>query len=147
MKIKIADIKYLRYEDGPGIRTTIFFQGCNIKCLNCHNKDIWDINDGKEMDIDEICKVIEKQKNPYKRVTISGGEPLLQEEGLYLLITSLLKKGYDIGLYTSYQLEDIPKRILNGLSFVKTGKYIESLKITDKYYGSSNQRMIYFKGE
>lgn len=42
MKIKITDIKYLRYEDGPGIRTTIFFQGCNIKCLNCHNKDILD---------------------------------------------------------------------------------------------------------
>lgn len=39
MKIKISGIEYLRYEDGPGIRTTIFFQGCHRKCFNCHNKD------------------------------------------------------------------------------------------------------------
>ena len=48
MKVKIASIKKNRYEDGPGIRTTIFFQGCNVKCRGCHNERIQDIRYGKE---------------------------------------------------------------------------------------------------
>ena len=48
MKVKIASIKKNRYEDGPGIRTTIFFQGCNVKCRGCHNERIQDIRCGKE---------------------------------------------------------------------------------------------------
>lgn len=46
---------------------------------------------------------------PYKRVSISGGESLLQREALGELIFKLFNLGYDIGLYTSYEIEDIPK--------------------------------------
>lgn len=145
MKIKISSIKYLRYEDGPGIRTTIFFQGCNRRCLNCHNQNTWSIEGGKEFEIGEIYQELQKEKNPYKRVTISGGEPLLQKEGLILLVKFLYEKGYDIGLYTSYQLEEVPKEILEYLNFIKVGEYIESLKIENRYYGSSNQKMIILK--
>lgn len=145
MKIKISGIKYLRYEDGPGIRTTIFFQGCNRRCFNCHNKDTWNLENGIEMRIDKIIKAVEKYKNPYKKVTISGGEPLLQKEGLYSLVKILGEKGYNVGLYTSYQLDDIPKEILKYLSFIKVGEYIEDLKIDNKYYGSSNQKLLFLK--
>lgn len=145
MKIKISGIEYLRYEDGPGIRTTIFFQGCHRKCFNCHNKDTWDLKKGIELEVEEIYKEIKKDKNPYKRVTVSGGEPLLQKEGLYLLIKFLKEKGYDIGLYTSYQLDEIPREILKYLNFVKIGEYIEKLKIENTYYGSSNQKLLFLK--
>lgn len=145
MKIKISGIEYLRYEDGPGIRTTIFFQGCHRKCFNCHNPDTWDLKKGIELEVEEIYKEIEKDKNPYKRVTVSGGEPLLQKEGLYLLIKFLKEKGYDIGLYTSYQLDEIPREILKYLNFVKIGEYIEKLKIENSYYGSSNQKLLFLK--
>ena len=43
------------------------------------------------------------------RGTISGGEPLLQRETLGELIFKFFNLGYDIGLYTSYEIEDIPK--------------------------------------
>lgn len=145
MKIKISGIEYLRYEDGPGIRTTIFFQGCHRKCFYCHNPDTWDLKKGIELEVEEIYKEIKKDKNPYKRVTVSGGEPLLQKEGLYLLIKFLKEKGYDIGLYTSYQLDEIPREILKYLNFVKIGEYIEKLKIENSYYGSSNQKLLFLK--
>lgn len=146
--VRIADIKFLRYEDGPGIRTTVFFQGCNRKCLNCHNEGTWDIDAGEKISTDELCKRIFNFNTPYKKVTISGGEPLLQKEGLYDLVVKLYKQGYDIGLYTSYELEEVPKYMQKYFTFIKTGEYIDALKVNNKYYGSENQKMYFLnKGE
>lgn len=63
------------------------------------------------------------------RGTISGGEPLLQRETLGELIFKFFNLGYDIGLYTSYEIEDIPKQYLKYLSFIKTGEFKEEFKI------------------
>lgn len=89
--------------------------------------------------------MIEQHKNPYKRVTISGGEPLLQLKELFELVIKLKKKNYDIGLYTSYEIEEVPKELLKYLNFIKVGKYIDKLKIENKFYGSSNQKFILLK--
>lgn len=143
MELSIADIRELRYEDGPGIRTTIFFQGCNRRCAGCHNPDTWDIDKGEKISVDEVIKRVLDKKTPYKRVTISGGEPLLQRDALGELIFKLFNLGYDIGLYTSYEIEEIPKEYLKYLSFIKTGEFKEDLKIENRYYGSANQKIIY----
>ena len=147
MEIRVAAVEHYRYEDGPGVRTTIFLQGCNRGCLNCHNKEIWDINKGNTIEIKELISNI-SDYNFTKKVTISGGEPLMQIKELKELIFLLYKEGYDIGLYTSYEFEEIPKDILKYLTFVKVGKYVEKLKIENKYYGSSNQKILFlYKGE
>lgn len=39
MKGRIFDIKRFAVHDGPGIRTTIFFKGCPLRCLWCHNPE------------------------------------------------------------------------------------------------------------
>jgi pyruvate formate lyase activating enzyme len=39
MEDYILDIQRMSTEDGPGIRTTVFFKGCNLKCLWCHNPE------------------------------------------------------------------------------------------------------------
>ena len=82
MKVKIASIQRNRYEDGPGIRLTVFFQGCNVKCKGCHNSEIQDIRNGKEYEGKELCEGILSYKLPVKKITVSGGEPLMQEEAL-----------------------------------------------------------------
>ena len=94
--------------DGPGIRTVVFLQGCNIHCKGCQNPQTWDIHKGKQVTInkliDEICA------NSYtKRITISGGEPLMQVEAVYELIRGLHEKKMDIALYTSYEYKNIPQ--------------------------------------
>ena len=125
--------------DGPGIRTVLFMQGCNLQCKGCHNKSTWDINKGIERDIDDLVE--ELNKNVFnKKITISGGEPLFQKDALVELIDKLYDKGFDIALYTGHIREDVPEEIIPKLKYLKTGQFVEELKTTIKpFVGSSNQ--------
>ena len=76
--------------DGPGNRTVIFFQGCNLNCSYCHNPETIEIYNNKSkipgslyfLTVDELIEKI-KQNFPYiSGITVSGGEPLLQVEFL-----------------------------------------------------------------
>ena len=125
--------------DGPGYRTVLFLQGCNLRCKGCHNKESWDIKKGKKVLIEDLANEL-KKKSFNKKITISGGEPLMQFDSLYSLL--LLLEGYDICLYTGYQTDKVPKQILRYLKYIKTGKYIEELKTSTKpFVGSENQEM------
>ena len=125
--------------DGPGYRTVLFLQGCNLRCKGCHNKESWDIKKGKKVLIEDLANEL-KKKSFNKKITISGGEPLMQFDSLYSLL--LLLEGYDICLYTGYQIDKVPKQILRYLKYIKTGKYIEELKTSTKpFVGSENQEM------
>ena len=68
--------------DGPGIRFVVFFQGCTLRCLYCHNPDTWDREGGRDITAEELVIQIKRYKNFIKSggVTLSGGEPLLQSE-------------------------------------------------------------------
>ena len=145
MKIKIASIQKNRYEDGPGIRLTIFFQGCNVKCKGCHNEKVQDIRFGKEYEVKELCEEILSYNLPVKKITISGGEPLMQREVLEEFIDEMYRKNFEIALYTSYDFKDISKNILKKLKYLKVGKYMHELRIQGKFYGSSNQKFYSLK--
>ena len=79
--------------DGPGIRTVLFVQGCKRHCLNCHNPQTWDMNNGIKYDINELANII-IEKSLFKKITISGGEPLLQMESLEKLLVLLKSENF-----------------------------------------------------
>ncbi|MDE6407879.1 MAG: radical SAM protein [Anaeroplasmataceae bacterium] len=138
MNIVINSIQYNRsLVDGPGIRTVLFLQGCNVHCKGCHNQSSWDIKKGKTIEITELAELlIANCRN--KKLTISGGEPLMQENAVLALIKQL--KDFDITLYTSYDYEEINPEIIQYLTYLKTGKYIQELRTSVMpYVGSSNQ--------
>lgn len=141
MEIRINAINYNgSLVDGPGLRTVVFLQGCNIKCNGCHNEITWDENCGILRDVNELAnELILNVKN--KKITISGGEPLFQEKAVLELVRLL--KGMDICLYTGSNLEEVPKEILPFLRYIKVGKYKKELKCSTKpYIGSTNQKFI-----
>ena len=140
MIMRINSIRYNNsHVDGPGIRTVLFMQGCNIHCKGCQNKSTWDINNGIERDVDSLAE--ELNKNVFnKKITISGGEPLVQKEALLELIIKLNDYGFDIALYTGHVKKDVPQEIIDNVKYLKTGSFVETLKTTIKpFVGSSNQ--------
>ena len=73
--------------DGPGIRFVVFFQGCPMRCLYCHNPDTWRMTDGQPMTVEEILSQFRKNRDFYTKggITATGGEPLLQLDFLTAL--------------------------------------------------------------
>ena len=123
--------------DGYGYRTVLYLQGCNLRCKGCHNKMTWDIKKGKKIDINTLANSLRK-KCVNKKLTISGGEPLLQIDGLLELFKAL--DDFDICLYTGYDFNDVPKEILKYLKYIKYGPFIEERKTFIKpFVGSDNQ--------
>lgn len=140
MFMRLNSIRYNNsVVDGPGIRTVLFMQGCNIQCKGCQNKSTWDINKGKEIAIDNLVNEL-NNKVFNKKITISGGEPLMQIEALIELVNKLNDLGFDIALYTGHRKEDVPSILVEKINYLKTGNYIEELKTTVKpFVGSENQ--------
>ena len=126
--------------DGPGIRSVLFFQGCNHGCEGCHNPDLHPAKGGKLFTVAELYEFI-CQKCRNKKLTISGGEPLEQYDELLCLIQTLAKDDFDLCLYTGYSDHKcIPDAIIRHLKYLKTGPYISELRISGRYYGSTNQK-------
>ncbi|MDE7092200.1 MAG: 4Fe-4S cluster-binding domain-containing protein, partial [Muribaculaceae bacterium] len=52
--MRVVDIVDGTSVDGPGLRTTIYFAGCNHRCPGCHNPHTWNFDAGTEMSQQEI---------------------------------------------------------------------------------------------
>lgn len=120
IKGRIHSIESMGLVDGPGIRTVIFFQGCPLRCIYCHNPDTWNIKNGTEITPEELLKKILRFKPYFEKsgggVTFSGGEVLLQPDFLLEMLKLCKEKGIHTAIDTS------------GFGL---GKYDEILKYTD----------------
>lgn len=150
--MKISGIVEESIVDGPGIRFTVFFQGCIHNCYKCHNPDTHDINKGKEMSINEIINKLKEV--PYTDgVTLSGGDPLMQIDDCVELCKKIKEMDLNIIVYTGYTYDAILKmsnpkyrELLNYIDYLVDGPFIYSLlDLSLKYKGSSNQRIIDIK--
>lgn len=95
MKGRLHSIETFGAVDGPGIRTVFFMQGCPARCLYCHNPDSWNLDGGRDIDIEEIVHWAVRGVPYYGDkggVTFSGGEPLVQGEFLIEAMKALKKE-------------------------------------------------------
>lgn len=63
---KIHSIESFGTVDGPGVRFVVFFEGCPMRCLYCHNPDTWHLEDGQEMSAEEILSRMERNRSFYR---------------------------------------------------------------------------------
>ena len=134
--------------DGPGIRTTVFSQGCPHHCEGCHNPETWDFGCGTQVPVAAIVEIV--RSNPLCRgVTFSGGEPFAQPEGFSKLARLLKEKGYEVASYTGYTFDELlegseaQKELLSAIDVLIDGPFIlaeKSLEIA--FRGSKNQRIL-----
>ena len=145
-------IRKMDISNGPGIRVSIFMQGCTFNCKNCFNKDTHDFNLGKEFNDNTIEEILNLCSDDHiKGLSILGGEPLHPKN---ISGTTKLSKKFkekfpnkNLWIWSGYLYEDLKdKEILNYIDVLVDGTFKDELKnIKLKYCGSSNQRVIDIK--
>ncbi len=108
MQGHIHSIESFGTVDGPGVRFVVFFQGCPMRCLYCHNPDTWNGNLGQSYEASEIISKMERNLPFYKTggITATGGEPLCQIDFLTELFSLARAKNIHTCLDTSGILFD-----------------------------------------
>lgn len=105
--------------DGPGIRVVIFMQGCILDCAYCHNADMIKKNIGKKYSDDGLLKEVMKYKSYLDiskgGVTLSGGEPLLQQEFVYIFLKKCKEESIHTAIDTCCYAD---KRVIKKISEV-----------------------------
>ena len=93
---KIHSMESFGTVDGPGVRFVVFFEGCPMRCLYCHNPDTWHLEDGQEMSAEEILSRMERNRSFYRTggITATGGEPMLQIDFLTELFAGARNAGF-----------------------------------------------------
>jgi len=150
--MRYNQIRTMDISDGPGVRVSIFFQGCHFHCKDCFNSETWDFNKGKEFTDEVIDKIIELANHEYiEGLSILGGEPMHPVNVLgTIALAKKFKEKYpnkNIWVWTGYKFEDIPnKDALPFIDVLVDGQFITELHSFDlKWKGSSNQRVINVK--
>lgn len=142
-------IRKMDISNGPGIRVSIFMQGCSFHCKDCFNSETWDFKAGKEFNDEVINKVLDLASLPHiVGLSILGGEPMHpnNREGT-IKLAKAFKKRYpdkDIWVWSGYLFDEL--KDIEGLSYIDTlvdGRFVlEQANPTLKFRGSSNQRVI-----
>ncbi len=151
--MKYNKIRKMDISNGPGVRVSIFMQGCVFNCKNCFNPETHDFNGGKDFTEETIEKILNLCNNEYiVGLSILGGEPLHPKniEGS----TKLAKKFKEtfptknIWVWSGYLFEEYlkDKEIINYIDVLVDGQYNDDLHSPIlKWKGSSNQRVIDIK--
>lgn len=109
--------------DGPGIRFVIFFQGCPMRCLYCHNPDTWSVKGGTPRTAESLLEEYDSVKEFMKNggLTCTGGEPMLQLD----FLTELFEKAKEKGIHTCLDT--------SGVTFIpgKPEKFLRLAQCTD----------------
>ncbi|MCR5184418.1 MAG: anaerobic ribonucleoside-triphosphate reductase activating protein [Opitutales bacterium] len=146
--IRVIDIIFDTFVDGPGMRTTVYCAGCRHFCEGCHNPQTWKFDQGTAMTPEEIMAAI-LEGSPSSNITFSGGDPLYQVEG-FAALAKLAKENYDknIWCYTGFLYEEIVadarlRQILPYIDVLVDGLFVLAERDTSlSFRGSRNQRLI-----
>jgi anaerobic ribonucleoside-triphosphate reductase activating protein len=149
MKVQIAGIAKESVTDGPGLRTTIFFQGCGHVCRGCHNPQTWSFTGGTEYDLEDF--VHQLPDTPLiKGVTLTGGDPFYQPQAALVIARLYKERGKDIWAYTGFTWDELISganserlELLKTCDVLVDGPFLlPELDLTLPFRGSSNQRLI-----
>lgn len=142
-------IRKMDIADGPGVRVSIFLQGCTFNCKNCFNPETHDFKGGEEFTDETIQEVLDLcDKEFITGLSILGGEPMhpLNIKGTIKLAKAFKERYPDktIWSWSGFLIDNIvDKEVLNYLDVLVDGQYVDELhNPTLKWCGSENQRVI-----
>ena len=156
-----ATIKWTDIANGEGVRISLFVSGCTHHCKNCFNQVAWDFNYGEEFDETVQERIYESLSQPFiSGLSLLGGEPLepQNQRALYPFVKELKRRFPDktVWCYTGWVFDpetgelcekekntEVTKDLISLFDVLVDGPFVEELKkITLKFRGSSNQRVL-----
>ena len=147
--MRIADFVQDSIVDGPGLRFTLFTQGCVHHCEGCHNPQTHDPEGGREVSTDEIIKIM--LSNPLTDgLTLSGGDPFCQPGDCAAVAAAAKAKSLNVWAYSGWTFEQLLRderpevqELLRHVDVLVDGPFVLSLRsLSLKWRGSTNQRLI-----
>ena len=148
-KLKLAGVVPESITDGPGIRYTVFVQGCPHACPGCHNLGALPFTGGFVRTAAQLFEEI--SENPLlSGITFSGGEPMCQAEALTELATLAKQSGLEVAVYTGYTFEQLQHtnlpfvlELLTQADILVDGLFLKNERSLElKFKGSANQRTL-----
>ncbi len=147
--MRYAKIRKMDIANGPGVRVSVFVQGCSFHCKNCFNPETWDFHGGKEFNDSIIAEILDLCKDDYVTgLSILGGEPMHPNniEGTTLL-AKRFKERYpkkSIWVWSGFLFDTLKdKDVLQYVDVLVDGQFEDDKKNPNlKWRGSSNQRII-----
>ncbi len=133
--------------DGPGLRYTLFLQGCPHRCFGCHNPETHAMDGGVLVSCAQVLDEIDA--NPLLGgVSLSGGEPFCQSAALLPLVKAIRARGLDVLVFTGYHFEDLllhttHRALLEEIDILVDGPFIlQQRNLLLRFRGSDNQRIL-----
>ncbi|HEX2827277.1 MAG TPA: 4Fe-4S single cluster domain-containing protein [Burkholderiales bacterium] len=137
---------------GPGKRIGLWLQGCSIRCKGCVSQDTWPADPTKAIEVAELLAWCKRASDGrLDGVTISGGEPFDQPEGLAALLDALRRwrrrasLDFDVLCYSGYPLKTLERdhaAILDRLDAIVPEPYVDALPLGNVWRGSRNQPLV-----
>lgn len=143
MQIRIAGLVPESYVDGRGIRFAVFMQGCLRHCTGCHNPNTHALDGGKIFDTADIIAQFVQNKL-LTGITLTGGEPFLQQPAVMELADAAKCAGLDVWCYTGYTFDEVKSSpLINFIDVLVDGAFdISRRDLNLPFRGSTNQRLI-----
>jgi anaerobic ribonucleoside-triphosphate reductase activating protein len=147
--MRIAGLVQDSIVDGPGLRFTVFTQGCPHHCEGCHNPETHDPSGGSEYAVSEVIRLM--LSNPLTDgVTFSGGEPFLQAGDCAQIAEAAKNAGLNVWAYSGWTLEELlrmtnpaVRRLLELTDVLVDGRFdLAQRSLGIKWRGSRNQRLV-----
>ncbi|MCC6178381.1 MAG: radical SAM protein [Chloroflexi bacterium] len=142
--------------EGPGRRSVVKIQGCPIRCQGCITPDSWDATGGMLVPVDRVADALLDPSFERDGVTILGGEPFAQPDGLLALVEALRARACDhIVCYSGFTYGELRRRVqqspaigrvLDEIDMLIDGPFVAGLADgAGPWTGSANQRVLTLK--
>ncbi len=151
--VRIAGYYHNSLCEGPGRRSSVLFQFCPLKCKDCWVTELHREDAGELVPVTELANELLNPQHERDGVSILGGEPFAQPDGLLALVRELRRQGCShILCYSGYTFEALSEKatretaigeVLADIDMLIDGPYVEALaESAGAWTGSGNQRVI-----
>lgn len=143
--LRIHHIEPISRANGPGLRTVIWFQGCTLGCPGCFNPQTHPFEGGEVWTVEGLLQAILPFADRSEGLTLSGGEPLQQGEGLVDFLSQVRRRTpWSVILFTGYtwkEVQTLPwgQAVLDHVDVVIAGRYQAKRRLARGLLGSANK--------